>query len=70
MTEVAVDNEHLAALYGKRHGEVHRDEGLSGAGIEGSDRGDVGVLVLHHELDVGAEHAESFVDRIAASALD
>ena len=69
VAQVAVDDEHALVADGERHGEVHRDEGLAGAGIEGRDGEDAVLLALGHEFEVGAQHAESFVDDVAVAFL-
>lgn len=71
MAHVTVDDEHLATFDCQRHTEVDSEERLTGTGVERCDGYHVGfILVDLHELEVGAEHAEGFVDDIAAAILD
>lgn len=74
--DVEVDDEHALAFDGEHLGEVDRDEGLAAAGIGGGDGHhaasvSVGIAVGSAEVfEVGAQHAEGFVDDVAAPLGD
>ena len=69
--QVEVEHQDALLLQGEAGGQVHADEGLAAAAVDGGDHHDTAVRVgAHHELEVGAHHAEGFVDGVAAAAAD
>ena len=68
MTKVTVNYQHTLHLDGKAHGDVHGQECLSAARIEGGDDKDILVLLwCHHKVHVGTQHTEGLVDHIAVA---
>ncbi len=65
VAQVAVNDQHALAFDGEGHGDVHAKERLAAAGVERGEQDDVaGGIGVGHELQVGAEHAEGFVDDV------
>ena len=65
--QVQVHDDDLLARRGERHGQVGRNERLSGVGIRRGDHNNFYLsLAQVHEVHVRADHAESFRHRIAA----
>ena len=72
--QVAVDDEHPAALQGDAGGGVYGQERLAAAGVERGEQHHwcaavVCLVAAEHELDVGAQHAEGLVHHVAAALL-
>lgn len=71
VAHVAVYYQHALILQGDGHAEVDGYERFTGAGIERCECYDASALNgVAQELDVGAEHAEGFVDDVALAGLD
>ena len=65
--QVQIHDDDLLARRGERHGQVGRNERLSGGGIRRGDHNDFYLALAQvHEVHVRADHAESFRHRIAA----
>lgn len=71
VAHVAVYYQHTLILQGDGHAEVDGYERFTGAGIERCECYDASALNgVAQELDVGAQHAERFVDDVALAGLD
>lgn len=70
MAHVAVYHQHAFVLQGDGHAEVDGYERFAAAGIErGEGYGASAGNGVAQELDVGAQHAEGFVDDVALAGL-
>lgn len=67
--KVAVNDDDFLAFDGEADGCVHGDECLAGAGVERCDHYHVGAFAGGEEAEVGAEHAEGFVDHVSLAGL-
>ena len=72
LAEVQVHGQGAPSLDGEGRGQVGGAEGLAAARVHRGEHHHVGAFVLAalHELEVGADHAEGFVDDVAAAVLD
>ena len=70
VTHVTVDDQHTLLLQGDGHAQVDGYERFAAAGIErGEGYGASAGNGVAQEFDVGAEHAEGFVDDVALAGL-
>lgn len=71
MAHISVYHQHALLLQGDGHAEVDGYERFAGAGIERCEGYGASALDgVAQELDVGAEHAEGFVDDVAIAGSD
>ena len=68
--QVAINNENALSLECKGRGGIHRNEGFAAAWLKGGNADDGALLVALGEFDIGAQHAEGFVDNIAHALVD
>ena len=74
VAQVAIYHQHPPALHGKGCGDVQGQESLAAAGVERGNQRDAGFVLIfpgiEHELQVGAQYPEGFVDNIAVALPD
>lgn len=69
LPKIPVDQKHLLVLDGQTDGQIERNKGFSGTGIERSDADHVPALTLGHEFQIGAHDPEGLVHDIPVAGF-